>query len=179
MAVNVSPAMAKHYRSMFVKYKARIRAIDKAGLNLDIAVTSQERLLKLGIDPMQKKLSLEDISKLSRGTVLESFLDNRLSTAAGRRKVFKEIGIKTKKGFSDMDAATVSKFTNFITTNSYAVAVSLGILDSYQLADIFENSEDSVEDIDLQFALDETINEYLNQKISISDIYQTILDQLQ
>lgn len=178
MAVNISPAMRKHYMSMFRKYKARVRAIDNAGLDLDIVNTSTARLESIGIDPLQKTLSLEDIAKLSHGTILESFLDNKLSTAKGRAKVIKEISGKVADKYDTLDSGTVSQIANFLTTSSYSVAVSLGILNSDQIADIFEDLDDGLEDIDVQSALDETINEFLRGEVKLKGIYQSIMDKL-
>lgn len=179
MAVNISPDMAKHYKSMFRKYKARVRAIEKAGLDLDVVTTSRDRLLMIGINPSQKSLSLEEIAKLSKGSILETFIDNKLTLTASRNKVFKDIGVKVADKYDKLDSDVVSKISNFLTTSSYSVAVSLGILNSDQVVDIFENMEDGLEDIDVANALDETINEFLRDEIKYSKIYQRIMDKLE
>lgn len=176
--LNVSVEMQKHYRSMFRKYKARVRAIEKAGLNLDIVNTTMSELEYLGIEPMQKSLSLDDIVKLSKGSVLDDFLGNKLSTSKGREKVYRVIGGKVTQKYDTLSANDISAFANFLTTSSYAVAVSLGILSSDIVADILDNLEDGVEDIELESATDETINEFLRGEIKQKDIYQTIMDKL-
>lgn len=175
---NVSSAMQKHYRSMFRKYKARVRAIQNEGLNLDIVNTTMSELEYIGIDPMQKSLSLDDIVKLSKGSVLDDFLSNKLSTAKGRVKVYKTIASKVSQKYDELDAGAISTFSNFLTTSSYAVAVSLGILSSDIVADILDNLDDGVEDIELESAVDETVNEFLRGEIKQKNVYQTIMDKL-
>lgn len=175
---NISAAMGKHYRSMFRKFKARVRAMDKEGLDLDIANTAIVRLEKLGIDPMQKKLSDADINKLSKGTVLETFLENKLSTARGRKKVIKIIASKAATKYKDLDKDMLSDYANFLTTTSYSLAVSLGILDSDIVADIYENMDDSLEDIHVAYAVDEMTKRYLNGDIKKGQVYQTIINVL-
>ncbi len=174
----MSEDMINTYKSMFRKYKARVRAIEKEGLNLNIVATSMNQLRKLGIDPFQKSLSNDDIWKLSKGTVLESFLDNQLSSAKTRRKVIKIISEKSGKKFSERSPDELSDMANFLTTDVYAVALELGILTSDIINDLYENSEVSFSDTDLEYAVSEVTSKYLQGEIKQSDVYQSIIDTL-
>lgn len=178
MASKLSKDMEKHYRSMFRKFKARIRAIEKEGLDLDIVNTAFARFEKLKIDPMQKKLTERDINILSKGTVLETFLENKLSTAAGRRKVLKTINEKVGERYDDLDKETVSRISNFLTTTSYSIAVSLGLLNSDLVAEIFDEADSDLSDLDVSYAVDEVVKRYLNGQVKQKDFFQSVIDKL-
>lgn len=178
MAPKISTDMRKHYLSMFRKFKARVRAIEKTGLDLDIATTAIANLEKLGIDAMKPTLSERDIAMLSKGTVLEKFLENKLSTAAGRKKVLKEISSKLDTKYESMSSSERSQMANFLTTTSYSLALSLGILNSDILADVFENMDSDLSDIEVEYAVDEVTKQYLSGSVKQKDIYQAIMDKL-
>lgn len=176
---NISPAMRKHYMSMFRKFKARVRVIDNAGLDLDIVNSTMEKLKMIGIEPMQSSLSLDDIAMLSNGTILETFLENKLSLAKTRKKVLSEISSKIAEKYDDLSSDELSSFANFLTTSSYAVAVSLGIMSSDIIADIYSLMGDSIDDVSLSYVLDGSVNSFLRGEIKNEDIYQDIINNLE
>lgn len=163
-------------RKLVREARKRISYLNEKGYTTNTMKVLQNALDRLGINRNLSSLSDSDLRKLSNTSLLQQFVDDKMSTKSGIKKTKQAIREKllTSEKYENISDVESLKIADIFITDIYHTLLELGYLDSEQVVDLMTDFKD-LDSTTIESKMYETFND---TNISREDYYGELISRL-